>query len=87
MAGNTALVDMVGYGSAGTYEGAPTGVGLGVPGAGLPAPAAFRDAAGSDTDINEADFTEGPADPQAFEASSSSVSGLPPPSSTAPPAP
>lgn len=75
VAGNTALVDMVGYGSAGTYEGAPTGVGLGVPGAGLPAPAAFRNATGSDTNINEADFTEGPADPQAFEVSSSSVSG------------
>ena len=51
LAGNAALVDMVGYGSAGSYEGAPTGTVL------TNATAATRSAAGADSDKNNVDFT------------------------------
>ncbi len=72
LAGNANLVDMVGYGVAGSYEGATTGVAL------TNVTSAARNAAGADTDNNADDFSEivptptasGPAVPTALEATS-----------------
>ena len=58
LAGNPSLVDMVGYGGAGSYETAPTGTAL------TATTAATRTAAGADTDNNAADFAVAAPDPQ-----------------------
>ncbi len=58
LAGNANLVDMVGYGAAGSYESVATGIGL------TNVTSASRDAEGTDTDHNANDFTEGAPDPQ-----------------------
>jgi predicted extracellular nuclease len=58
LAGNTGLIDMVGYGTAGSFETAPTGVVL------ANTTSASRNAAGTDTDNNAADFTAGSPSPQ-----------------------
>lgn len=52
LAGNPDLVDMVGYGSAGSYETAPTGVAL------TNTTSAQRSATGADSDHNADDFSE-----------------------------
>ena len=62
VAGNAALLDMVGYGTAGTFEGANTGVLL------TEDTSASRDDAGTDTDNNANDFSEGVPSPQATPA-------------------
>ncbi len=59
VAGNTGLVDMVGYGTGNnTFEGATSGVSLSA------ATAASRNADGTDTDNNADDFSEPAPDPQ-----------------------
>ncbi len=58
LAGNAALIDMVGYGTAGSFEVSPTGVTL------TSTLAASRSAVGTDTDNNADDFVEQVPDPQ-----------------------
>lgn len=62
VAGNAALLDMVGYGTAGTFEGARTNVALSED------LSASRDANGTDTDHNDNDFTEGVPSPEGSPA-------------------
>ena len=69
VAGSADLWDMVGYGSAGTFETANTGVALNS------STAAARDALGTDTDHNANDFTEGTPDPQNDGRATTTVSG------------
>lgn len=57
LAGNPDLVDMVGYGTAQSYETAPTGTAL------TSTTSASRNATGVDTDDNSLDFTKGALTP------------------------
>ncbi|KRE99725.1 hypothetical protein ASG88_14080 [Nocardioides sp. Soil777] len=60
LAGNADLVDMVGYGAASSFEGAPTGVAL----TSTTSAARVVTATQPDTDNNATDFVEGIPDPQ-----------------------
>jgi predicted extracellular nuclease len=61
LAGNPALIDMVGYGTAASFEAAPTGVALTI----TTSAARTVTAAQPDTDNNATDFSEGTPTPEA----------------------